>query len=157
LAVHADILLAGNHEKEAALPVPDDMEDDAREMLTWTISQVEGLRAWERLRSAILNEGTAAAQHRVDGLHFVHASAQRPYEQYVWPGHPQHHVYLNDQLDIYLVELLSGFDATHSFVGHTHVPSVLTAYANYRLFPISPDWNRRLTFLGPQSIFYVPA
>lgn len=157
LAVHADILLAGNHEKEAALPIADDLEDDAREMLTWTLSQVAGLRAWERLRSAILDEGADAAQRRMDGLHFVHASARRPYEQYVWPGHPQHHLHLNDQLDLYLGEILSGFDATHSFVGHTHAPAVLTEYANYKIFPVSPDWNRRLTFTGPSSIFYVPS
>lgn len=157
LAMHADIMIAGNHEKEAALPMPDEMEDDAREILAWTVKQIEGLRAWERLRSAILSDGDAAAQQRIDGLHFVHASAARPYVQYVWPGHPQHHLHLNDQLDIYLGQLLAGFDSTHSFVGHTHVPAILTAYANYKIFPVSPDWNRRFTFVGPNTIFYVPA
>lgn len=156
IAVHADILIAGNHEKEAAQPDPDEMEDDAREMLTWTLTQVQGLRPWERLREAILRDGPLAAQHHLDGLHFVHASAQKPFVQYVWPGHPQHHLQLNRQLDEYLVELLAGFPATHSFVGHTHVPAALMSYADRELCPMRPDWNRRLTFIGPRTLFYVP-
>jgi predicted phosphodiesterase len=157
VSVHADILIAGNHEKEAAQPDPDEMEDDAREMLNWTLSQIRGLRSWERLAASILRDGPLAAQHRMDGLHFVHASAQRPFQQYVWPGHPQHHLQLNQQLDAYLSELLSGFDAPHSFVGHTHVPAVLMSYADRGLCPLRPDWNRRLTFVGPQTLFYVPS
>lgn len=156
VAVHADILIAGNHEKEAAQPDPDEMEDDAREMLAWTLAQVSGLRTWERLRDAILRDGALAAQHHVDGLHFVHASAQKPFQQYVWPGHPQHHLQLNQQLDDYLAELLAGFPATHSFVGHTHVPAALMAYVDREICPMRPDWNRRLTFIGPRSLFYVP-
>lgn len=157
IAVHADILIAGNHEKEAAQPDPDEMEDDAREMLVWTLSQISGLRTWERLAAAIHRDGPLAAQYRLDGLHFVHASAQKPYQQYVWPGHPQHHIQLNQQLDQYLTELLAGFDALHSFVGHTHVPAVLMSYTDRALCPMRPDWNRRLTFTGPQSLFFVPS
>ena len=152
----ADVVLAGNHEKEAALPAPDELESDAREMLEWTVAQVAGLHAWERLAGELRTTGTDRAQHRLDGVHFVHASAAKPFEQYVWPGHPHHHLHLNQQLDQYLGELLGAFDAMHSFVGHTHAPSVLTSYAHRELFPISYDWNRRLTFIGPTSVFYVP-
>lgn len=157
VAVHADILIAGNHEKEAAQPEPDELEDDAREMLDWTLSQIRGLRSWERLAASIRRDGPLAAQHRMDDLHFMHASAQRPFQQYVWPGHPQHHLQLNQQLDSYLTDLLAGFDARHSFVGHTHVPAVLMSYADRALCPMHPDWNRRLTFVGPRSIFWVPS
>lgn len=153
---HADIVLAGNHEKEAALPEPDEMEGDARELLEWTVKQLDGLHAWERMREELKARGEASAQHRHQSLHFVHASAAKPFAQYVWPGHPQHHLHLNAQLDQYLVEILSAFDATHSFVGHTHAPSVLTAYEHRELFPIQFEWNRRFTFLGPRAIFYVP-
>lgn len=152
----ADIVLAGNHEKEAAAPEPDELEGDARELLDWTVRQLEGLHAWERMREDLLARGAAAAQHRHQGLHFVHASASKPFAQYVWPGHPQHHLHLNAQLDKYLVELLDAFDATHSFVGHTHTPSVLTSYEHRELFPIQFEWNRRFTFLGPRTLFYVP-
>lgn len=152
----ADIVLAGNHEKEAALPEPDELEGDARELLDWTVKQLDGLHAWERMREDLKARGEAAAQHRYEKLHFVHASAAKPFAQYVWPGHPQHHLHLNAQLDQYLMELLGGFDATHSFVGHTHTPSVLTSYEHREVFPIEFEWNRRFTFLGPRSIFYVP-
>lgn len=153
----ADLVLAGNHEKEAAAPGRDELEGDAREMLDWTVGQLEGLHAWERLRGEILERGADRAQARLDGLHFVHASAAKPWEQYLWPGHPNYHLHLNRQLDEFLVELLGGFDAEHSFVGHTHAPTVLTAYSHRELFPISQDWNRRFTFIGPSAVFYVPA
>lgn len=153
---HADVVLCGNHEKEAALPERDELEADARELLEWTVTQLEGLDAWERLRADVLARGETAAQHREGKLHFVHASAAKPFAQYVWPGHPQHHLHLNAQLDQYLQELLGAFDATHSFVGHTHAPSVLTSYREREVFPIQHEWNRRYTFVGPRSIFYVP-
>jgi predicted phosphodiesterase len=152
----ADVVLAGNHEKEAALPMPDEMESDAREMLEWTVTQLEGLHVWERMRAALLTDPNACAQRVVDGLHFVHATAAKPFEQYLWPGHPNYHLHLNAQLDQFLCELLEGFSAMHSFVGHTHAPTVLTSYANRELFPIANDWNRKLTFIGPRSVFYVP-
>lgn len=152
----ADLVLAGNHEKEAALPQQDELADDARELLDWTVQQLEGLPAWEALRARLVENPGAAAQHRRGELHFVHATAAKPFEQYLWPGHPNYHLHLNAQLDGSLVELLDGFTAQHSFVGHTHAPTVLTAYANRELFPIAHDWNRRLTFIGPHTVFYVP-
>ncbi|MFT3713495.1 MAG: metallophosphoesterase family protein [Archangium sp.] len=152
----ADVVLAGNHEKEAALPMPDELESDAREMLEWTVAQLGGLHAWEKLKAALLKDASACAQRHFEGLHFVHATAAKPFEQYLWPGHPNYHLHLNPQLDTYLFELLQGFSAQHSFVGHTHAPTVLTGYANRELFPIASDWNRKLTFIGPNTIFYVP-
>jgi predicted phosphodiesterase len=156
VVAEADVVLAGNHEKEAALPVADELESDAREMLEWTVAQLEGLPAWERLKTALHTDAPACAQAWLDGLHFVHATAAKPFEQYLWPGHPNYHLHLNAQLDQYLVELLSGFTATHSFVGHTHAPTVLTGYEHRELFPIANDWNRKLTFIGPRTVFYVP-
>lgn len=152
----ADLVLAGNHEKEAALPMPDEMESDAREMLEWTVTQLHGVHAWDKMKAALLHDAAACAQRHFEGVHFVHATAAKPFEQYLWPGHPNYHLHLNPQLDTYLLELLQGFSAQHSFVGHTHAPTVLTAYANRELFPIANDWNRKLTFLGPNTIFYVP-
>jgi predicted phosphodiesterase len=153
---HADVVLAGNHEKEAALPQKDELADDARELLEWTVQQLDGLPEWEAMRARLMTDPHAAAQHRMGALHFVHATAAKPFEQYLWPGHPNYHLHLNAQLDAFLVELLEGFTAPHSFVGHTHAPTVLTAYANRELFPIAHDWNRKLTFIGPRTVFYVP-
>lgn len=157
LDARANIMLCGNHEKEAAAPAFDELADDAREMLSWTVEQLAGSAPWERLRARVLNEGENAARHQLDDEVFlVHATAAKPYEQYLWPGHPNYHLHLNAQLDEFLVELLNGFTSRHSFVGHTHVPTVLTSYENRELFPIGHDWNRRLTFIGPRTVFYVP-
>ncbi len=152
----ADVILAGNHEKEAAVPEPDELESDGREMLEWTLSQLQGSETWAQLARVIVERGEASAQHREGTLHFVHASAAKPFVQYVWPGHPHHHLHLNPQLDRYLVEILEAFPHRHSFVGHTHTPALLTASENREIFPIAHDWNRRLTFIGPETIFYVP-
>lgn len=152
----ADLVLAGNHEKEAALPVEDELESDARELLEWTIGQLEGCAPWEAMKARLLADAPAQARGTIDGLELVHATAARPFEQYLWPGHPQHHLHLNPQLDAYLLEMLSGFAATHAAVGHTHAPTVLTSYEHRELFPISHEWNRRFTFIGPRTIFYVP-
>jgi predicted phosphodiesterase len=152
----AQVLLAGNHEREAAFPELDDLNADAREMLTWTMAQLDGMPEWEKLRDDVKLRGDAAARHRLDELDLVHAASEKPYEQYLWPGHPNYHLHLNQQLDGYLLEMLNAFPTMHAAVGHTHVPTVLTRYEDRELFPIADDWNRRLTFVGPRTIFYVP-
>lgn len=153
----ADILLAGNHEKEAATPGRDELEGDAREMLDWTVEELAGCHVWEKLRGQILADGAERSRARHKELTFVHGSAQKPVEQYVWPGHPQHHLHLNRQLDEFLQSLLKPFRTRHAFCGHTHVPAILTGYENREIFPIDHDWNRTFTFVGPRSIFFVPA
>ena len=154
---HTDLVLMGNHEKEVAFPEPDELEGDARAMAEWTASALEGLDAWEKWKRDLAQRQDDCSRARLDGLLFVHASARKPRVQYVWPGHPNHHLHLNDQLDLYLDDILSHFDATHSFCGHTHAPAVLTGYGARDMFPISHDWNRRLTFVGPRVIFFVPS
>jgi predicted phosphodiesterase len=152
----ADLVLAGNHEKEAAVPHQDGLEAGAREMLDWTVARLEGCGAWEKLRGQILKEGDGRSRARREDLTFVHGSAARPAEQYVWPGHPQHHLQLNRQLDDWLTKLRKGFRTRHAFCGHTHVPALLAGYEDREIFPIERDWNRKLTFVGPRALFYVP-
>ncbi|HEY3450779.1 MAG TPA: metallophosphoesterase [Myxococcales bacterium] len=153
----ADLVLAGNHEKEAAVPEREGLEGDAREMLEWTVGELEGCHAWEKLRGQILEDGDERSRARLKDLSFVHGSAAKPVEQYVWPGHPQHHLRLNRQLDEWLTTLRKGFRTRHAFCGHTHVPAVLAGYEDREIFPIEQDWNRKFTFVGPHAMFYVPA
>ena len=153
----ADIVLAGNHEKEAAVPERDGLEGDAREMLDWTLEQLDDCHPWEKLRAQILADGDERSRSKLKDVTFVHGSASKPVDQYVWPGHPQHHLQLNRQLDEWLVALMKPFRTRHAFCGHTHVPSVLTGYDNREIFPIDRDWNRKFTFVGPHALFYVPA
>jgi predicted phosphodiesterase len=154
----ADVLLIGNHEKEAALPEKDEMESDVREMLEWTLGQLAAVPAWQKLREQILaRTPEALARHEEDGLLFVHASPAKPYVQYVWPGYRTHFLSLNQQLDEHLGSILAQFGPGHSFCAHTHTPALATGYENRDLFPIYPDWNRTFTFWGPSTVFYVPA
>jgi predicted phosphodiesterase len=152
----ADIMLAGNHETEATRPESDDMEGDAKEMLEWTVAQLNEFPPWEKLRQEILDQGEDRAWLRYKDLTFVHGSARKPVEQYVWPGHPHHHLQLNRQLDDHLLTILKGFRTKHSFCGHTHAPAVLAGYDDREICPIGCDWNRHYTFIGPRTVFYVP-
>jgi diadenosine tetraphosphatase ApaH/serine/threonine PP2A family protein phosphatase len=154
----ADVLLIGNHEKEATFPQDDELESDVREMLDWTLGALGDLPAWQELRGQIrARTPEALARREEDGLLFVHASPQKPYVQYVWPGYRTHFLSLNRQLDEHLGSILAQFGPGHSFCGHTHSPAVATGYENRELFPIYPDWNRTFTFWGPSTIFYVPS
>ena len=153
---HADIVLAGNHEYEATKPESEDMEGDAREMLTWTLAKLKDFHPWEKLRAEIVEQGVNRAKLHYKDLTFVHGSGRKPVEQYVWPGHPSHHLQLNRQLDDHLLSLLKGFRTKHSFCGHTHAPAMLLGYDDREICPIEPDWNRHYTFIGPRTVFYVP-
>ncbi|MBI5548665.1 MAG: metallophosphoesterase [Deltaproteobacteria bacterium] len=152
----ADIVLAGNHEKEAAAHDDEALEGDAREMLDWTLTQLEGFHPWEKMREHILAAGEASSRVRWRDLTFVHGSPRSPVHEYIWPGHPQHHLHLNKQLDEWLLKLLKHSKTRHSFCGHTHVPALLTTYSEREIFPIDRSWNRSYTFVGPRTIFYVP-
>jgi predicted phosphodiesterase len=154
----ADLVLAGNHELETAVPGDEGMEDDAREMALWSARALEGLAPWERMRQALgQGQADALALHREERVTWVHGAPEEPTLRYVWPGHRNHFLHLNPQLDQFLHELLARFDTPHGFCGHTHVPAVLTPYENHELFGISQDWNRTLTFVGPRTIFFVPS
>ena len=153
----ADLMLAGNHELETALPGDEGMEEDAREMALWCAAALEGLEPWERMREALVQgQAETLAIRREGKITWVHAAPEEPTVRYVWPGHRLHFLMLNAQIDQFLLELLGRFEAPHGFCGHTHVPAVLTSYENQELFGISQDWNRAYTFVGPGTIFYVP-
>ncbi|MDY7230099.1 metallophosphoesterase family protein [Hyalangium rubrum] len=153
----AGLILAGNHELETAVPGDEGMEEDAREMALWSARALEGLEPWERMRSALVDGQAEALALRIEGkITWVHGAPEEPTLRYVWPGHRNHFLMLNSQLDQFLVELLGRFATPHGFCGHTHVPAVLTTYENRELFGISQDWNRTYTFVGPNTIFYVP-
>jgi len=153
----ADLVLAGNHELEAALPGDEGMEEDAREMALWSARALEGLAPWERMRAALAAGPAEALSIRQEGhITWVHGAPEEPTLRYVWPGYRTHYLSLNPQIDQFLQELLARFTTPHGFCGHTHVPAILTTYEDRELFSISQDWNRTFTFVGPRSIFYVP-
>ena len=63
VSARASVVLAGNHEKEAALPMPGTSSSrDAREMLEWTVSQLAGSAPWETMRRTLLADANACAR-----------------------------------------------------------------------------------------------
>lgn len=155
----ADVLLAGNHEKELLFP-SDEMTDEAQEALRWTAAQLAGSAAWEQLAARIREQGSEAARATLEGCLFVHGSPQYPTEQYIWPAHECQYLVFNDQIDARLADFLEEFDLLHSFFAHTHAPAVLTAYDNHELFDpyrcSGLAWHGRHSFVGPTMLYVVP-
>ncbi|WP_224366584.1 metallophosphoesterase family protein [Hyalangium versicolor] len=152
----ADLMLAGNHELETAVPGDEGLEEDVRELALWSAQALEGLEPWERMREALVAGQAEALSHRQEGrITWVHGAPEESTVRYVWPGHRMHFLQLNSQIDQFLQDLLARFTTPHGFCGHTHVPAVLTSYENRELFSVSQDWNRMFTFVGPRTIFYV--
>ncbi len=148
----ADVILLGNHEK-AALLGEDGMSGSAGAGLPWTVSQLEASEDWRRLvTDASFPE---SCQRIVDGVQLVHGSPRDPVLEYVWPGHSSYYLAFNGQIDTRLAQILDARQALHCFCGHTHVPAVLLPYAERRMLKLLP-WDRRLSFVGPQSIFFIP-
>ena len=153
----ADVLLMGNHEKEAIAPETDELGSDSREVVDWAKGELAGLAPWEQFRERAAGrnlEGLASA--RIDDHLFVHGSPEKPLVQYVWPGHPNHYVALNRQIDTHIGGILRQAEELQSFCGHTHVPALLVGYDDRDLFDPCLPYNRSHTFVGPTTVFYVP-
>ena len=152
----ADIVLIGNHEKEAIEP-DDDMCGDAEEALKWTAKELKGLNEWEEIKNLVKSDGyRRLALKKDDDRIYVHGTPRAPVQQYLWPGHESYYIQYNDQLDERLLEFMDEFTEKHGFNAHMHIPSILTAYENKGLFNVYMDWNRKYTFIGPNAIFFVP-
>lgn len=148
----ADVILLGNHEK-AALHGEEGMSGPAGAGLAWTVEQLSNCPEWQQLVDGAVFPD--ACQQIVDGVQLVHASPRDPVLEYVWPGHSSYYLAFNDQIDDRLAQILDACLAPHCFCGHTHVPAVLIPYSERRLLKLLP-WDRRLSFVGPQTIFFVP-
>ncbi len=155
----ADLFLIGNHEAEAIKP-EDDLNEEAKEALQWAEKQLTDLSEWQRIRDNIALQGCEKlALKGHDDRIFVHASPKNPIKQYIWPGHECQYIIYNGQIDQRLSEFMDEFARQHGFCAHTHVPAVLTEYQNQKIFdPYRCDieWNRRDTFIGPNTLFFVP-
>jgi predicted phosphodiesterase len=152
----ADVWLVGNHEEEAVAPTD---EQEPSEVLAWCKPLLAENAIWQSVQQKITADGAPAHASRVEGnIHFVHASADRPTIQYVWPAHEVQYVVFNHHIDDRLTTFLGEFKAPHGFNGHTHVPAVLTRYAHRAIFDPYKGVRRdhKHTFVGPNAIFFVP-
>lgn len=148
----ADVVLLGNHEK-AALEGKDGMSGPAAAGLAWTVEQLSQSEDWRTLVAEA--RFPESCQRTYEGVQLVHASPRDPVLEYVWPGHSSYYLAFNEQIDSRLTTILGARTALHCFCGHTHVPAVLLPYTERRILKQLP-WDRRLSFIGPQSIFFVP-
>jgi diadenosine tetraphosphatase ApaH/serine/threonine PP2A family protein phosphatase len=96
-----------------------------------------------------------AAEKIYEGVQLVHGSPRDPVAEYVWPGHGSYFLPYNAQLDMRLAEILAARQTLHCLCGHTHVPAALVQYGSRELFR-GQGWNRMHTFVGPQTMFWVP-
>ncbi len=155
----ADIFLIGNHEKEVIAPDPL-MCEGAKESGKWTGTQLAGCKIWEQITAAIRRDGYDAWAHKdIDNRIFVHGAPHAPTDQYIWPADECQYLIYNDQIDKRLQEFMDEFKKQHGFCAHTHQPAVLTEYKNHKIFsPYKHElkWNKTNTFVGPNTIFFVP-
>ena len=152
----ADVWLVGNHEEYAVTP-DDDHEDSA--VLQWSLPLLAESAAWQTLRAKIAADGGPAHASRVEGyVHFVHASAGSPTQQYVWPGHEVQYIVFNTQIDERVFEFLDELRAPHGFNGHTHVPAIIVPREHHKVLDSYTGIDRHHvhTFVGPRVIFFVP-
>ncbi|WP_372371040.1 metallophosphoesterase [Candidatus Uabimicrobium sp. HlEnr_7] len=153
----AKLILIGNHEQEIVAADDEFTRGDAKEMLNWTEKQLQGCGSWETFVKPITIENYPQyALHIYNEKTFVHAAPHAPTKQYIWPGYEGFYIIYNDQLDLRLQEFMSKFTTNHGFFGHTHVPTILTDYKNKLIFDIEGTWNKEATFIGPNTIFFVP-
>lgn len=149
----ADVLLIGNHELDGIDP-PRDLEisPDALEMIDWTHIELEESEAWGLLAEQIVRQGDALAQHREPGRFFIHAGPARPTAQYIRP----HKGRTTQESDTKLLSILEAFGDVHGFCGHTHVPAVLLRHAHRDILPTAGAFNRKHSFIGEETQFFVP-
>ncbi len=122
LAMQCDLCLLGNHDQAALVDLESLSTVDQRTIL-WTRQQLEN----------ISGNGTSQ-QNRWDFLNalpravleprftFVHGSVRNPVNEYVFP---------EDVHDAYKLEKIFAMIQQYCFQGHTHMPGIFTARAEF--------------------------
>ncbi|WP_372370611.1 metallophosphoesterase [Candidatus Uabimicrobium sp. HlEnr_7] len=151
ISEQATFILIGDHEQ--------DVISNARpadEMAAWTAKKMKNLDSWDAFARMTKTNLTEHAQKIYEGNFFVHAAPKNTTKERIWPGYEDFYISYNSQLDKRLQGFMNDFPTDHGFFGHTHIPTVMTGYENCSIFDTGGPWNKELTFIGPNSIFYVP-
>ena len=112
------LVILGNHD-QGALFDPDGFNSGAERAIRWTRSQIEMHDRLPRNSANLVSDflGELARNHLEGELMFVHGSARRPLDEYVFPE------------DIYnplKMEHIFELVPRYCFQGHTHIPGVFT-------------------------------
>ncbi|MFM9024194.1 MAG: metallophosphoesterase family protein [Planctomycetaceae bacterium] len=127
------LVLLGNHD-QGALFDPDGFNSGAERAIRWTRMQLELHDRLPRNARAMLTDflGELPRSHTEGDLLFVHGSARRPLDEYVFPED------IYDPLKIsHIFELVGRY----CFQGHTHIPGVFTTGPEF-LAPTVPTGER---------------
>jgi predicted phosphodiesterase len=149
----ADVLILGNHEYALLEETSQGMVGAAGAGLAYAAHALADCEAWQGLVSATSFPESAECMFR--GVQLVHGSPRDPVREYVWPGNSQYFLPFNDRLDQRLAQILAARTSLHCLCGHTHIPAVLVPYEARRIFQ-GQGWSRHHTFVGPQTMFWVP-
>jgi len=127
------LVLLGNHD-QGALFDPDGFNSGAERAIQWTRRQLELHDRLPRNSNAMLMDflGELPRSHTEGDFLFVHGSARRPLDEYVFPED------IYDPLKIsHIFELVGRY----CFQGHTHIPGVFTVGPEF-LAPTVPAGER---------------
>ncbi len=135
------LVLLGNHD-QGALYDPEGFNGGAERAIRWTREQLEQHDRLQRGAGGRLDDfiGELPRTHVEGNLLFVHGSARRPLDEYVFPE------------DIYnplKMELIFELVGHYCFQGHTHIPGVFTTAPDF----ISPSIPRS----GQEQVVPLPA
>jgi diadenosine tetraphosphatase ApaH/serine/threonine PP2A family protein phosphatase len=130
------VVLLGNHD-QGALFDPDGFNVGAERAIRWTRTQLElhdrlPRNAADRLTDFI---GELPRTHTEGDLMFVHGSARRPLDEYVFP---------EDALNPLKMEHIFELVGRYCFQGHTHIPGVFDTSPDFR----SPEVKRGQVEVG---------
>ena len=128
-----DLVLLGNHD-QAALFDPDGFNVGAERAIRWTRGELERRDRLPRHSADQLTDfiGELPRMHTEGDLLFVHGSARRPLDEYVFPED----IYNPLKME-HIFELFNRY----CFQGHTHIPGVFTTAPDF----ISPGVPRHTT------------
>jgi predicted phosphodiesterase len=135
------LVLLGNHD-QGALFDPDGFNSGAERAIRWTRMQLELHDRLPRNSKAMLTDflGELPRSHTEGDLLFVHGSARRPLDEYVFPED------IYDPLKIsHIFELVGRY----CFQGHTHIPGVFTTGPEF-LAPTVPAGDREAVIELPR-------
>ena len=121
------IVILGNHD-QGALFDPDGFNVGAERAIRWTRAQLEQHDRLPRNAADPLNDflGMLPRQHAEDGFLFVHGSARRPLDEYVFP---------EDIYNLLKMDHIFALVPRYCFQGHTHIPGIFTTSPEF----ISPN------------------
>jgi predicted phosphodiesterase len=136
-----NLVLLGNHD-QGALFDPDGFNSGAERAIRWTRTQLEFHDRLPRNAKNMLTDflGELPRTHAEGDLLFVHGSARRPLDEYVFPED------IYDPLKIsHIFELVGRY----CFQGHTHIPGVFTTGPEF-LAPTVPAGDREAVIELPR-------